>query len=623
MSCIMPMISAPGRGARTAQHVGDQQVRGGGGAGMPSRPRFASALGALRRSGLIAVEPAGGVGPTDEITKKCRMIQKVDRTNTWPEARCAATNARVPFPALVDASVQVPHLGRVVWEDGGEPRRIGDAVPTAIDEAVARRDQAAAATAAPASASPAASWLGATGSSRKSRSRVPADPAPSVTTLATVAAPLDLRGSTVSTAVDVMRVAAAFDGSAGGGVPRDVTGKRGDKVAGGDASEVTSGDVGRAASGRRTSQTIAGTVGPATVARSSRAISTPSPSLPTIAPPPRARPSAIAMGAVACGERDDNTTQHRPGRSARTGAPWHTRTALPGASTSFPWKSIPERRYSRHEDEDGHAIASGSVSIAIRAVLVVASESGVPMVDRDAVVASDVGAGTAGALLFLGSPSTSREASILRSPPSPLHASALPPPSMTLGSPTAAIRVATLDLAGSINIATPIIPHPLSISDKSTVFAPLGISSLKVATNKESERPQKVTSIRTTMNSVAAAGIARANNDVDFAGKTTVATSAIPAPRLLRPYAAARERVDPVSIAAYSLLRSAVDLACSNGLARGVGVRGDLVGSRNIRTPTASRLLGASSLRSHFLRAINDEGAGVYVDLNGTTNWSA
>ncbi len=102
-----------------------------------------------------------------------------------------------------------------------------------------------------------------------------------------------------------------------------------------------------------------------------------------------------------------------------------------------------------------------------------------------------------------------------------------------------------------------------------------------------------------------------------------MANFAIPASRLLRPYAAARERVDLVSIAAYSLLLSAVGSTSGNGLAGGVGVRGDLVGSRDIRTPTSSRVLSASSLRSHLLRAINDEGAGVYVDLNGTTNWSA
>ncbi len=219
----------------------------------------------------------------------------------------------------------------------------------------------------------------------------------------------------------------------------------------------------------------------------------PAPSLPTIAPSPRARPSAIAMGAVARGERDDNTTQHRPEQSARTGAPRHTRTALPGASTSLPWKSFPERRHTRHEDEDGHDIPSERVSAARRAVLVVVSGPGVPTVDRDAAVASGVSAGTAGALLVLDFPSISLEASIPRSPPSPLHASDFPPPSMSLCPPSAAIRVATFDLAGTRHTATPIEPLCLNLSCMYADITSMGISNVEVETSKESEKPQQVT----------------------------------------------------------------------------------------------------------------------------------
>ncbi len=79
------------------------------------------------------------------------------------------------------------------------------------------------------------------------------------------------------------------------------------------------------------------------------------PSLSTIARPATRRRLAIAMFAIAHGGRQNgDETQHRPERSARTGAPWHTHAAMPpGTSTSRSWKIVPVGIPVRPNDEDG------------------------------------------------------------------------------------------------------------------------------------------------------------------------------------------------------------------------------------------------------------------------------
>ncbi len=71
-------------------------------------------------------------------------------------------------------------------------------------------------------------------------------------------------------------------------------------------------------------------------------------------------------------EPNGDDTQHWPEPSARTSAPWHTRTAFPpGLPTSAGhWKAPPEGRASTHEDENGddaycmmivvHAVCAGA-----------------------------------------------------------------------------------------------------------------------------------------------------------------------------------------------------------------------------------------------------------------------
>ncbi len=54
-------------------------------------------------------------------------------------------------------------------------------------------------------------------------------------------------------------------------------------------------------------------------------------------------------------------TRHRPELAARTGAPCHTRTALPGKPTGSSRKAVPERRYPEHEDENG--VAGGATCV--------------------------------------------------------------------------------------------------------------------------------------------------------------------------------------------------------------------------------------------------------------------
>ncbi len=108
--------------------------------------------------------------------------------------------------------------------------------------------------------------------------------------------------------------------------------------------------------------TVADTHVPATASRAlsvwAREPANPSPT--TIAPP-RWRLPAGAMFAIVGGRLNTDDTQHRPELVARTGAPCHTRTALPGAPTSGRWKVVPVRRH-EHEDENGIAMATSCVT---------------------------------------------------------------------------------------------------------------------------------------------------------------------------------------------------------------------------------------------------------------------
>ncbi len=89
------------------------------------------------------------------------------------------------------------------------------------------------------------------------------------------------------------------------------------------------------------------TVGP--TISSARGSCSHAPSLPTIA---RAPPNA--MSAMARGPRNNERTQHRPERKARTGAPGHTRTAVPPrSSTSSYWTIVPVGYAILDDDENG------------------------------------------------------------------------------------------------------------------------------------------------------------------------------------------------------------------------------------------------------------------------------
>ncbi len=100
------------------------------------------------------------------------------------------------------------------------------------------------------------------------------------------------------------------------------------------------------------------------------------PSHPTMAPPWARLPRAAAMCSIARRATWNNEhTQHRPGRFARTGAPWHTRTAPPpGTPTSRNWKVVPVGRATPHEDENGNDV---SMTCAVCGGRVAASANGV------------------------------------------------------------------------------------------------------------------------------------------------------------------------------------------------------------------------------------------------------
>ncbi len=103
--------------------------------------------------------------------------------------------------------------------------------------------------------------------------------------------------------------------------------------------------------------------GPSTASRArsmwARCPAEPSPS--TIAPA-RWQPHVGAMVAIVRGTQNADETQHRPEHAARTDAPGHTRTALPGSPTGRRRKDVPVRRHPEHEDENGIAAAVSCVT---------------------------------------------------------------------------------------------------------------------------------------------------------------------------------------------------------------------------------------------------------------------
>ncbi len=92
------------------------------------------------------------------------------------------------------------------------------------------------------------------------------------------------------------------------------------------------------------------------------------PSLPTIAGPRTGRLQAAAMCSIA-GTRNHERTRHRPEHSARTDAPWHTRTAPPpGTSTSRNWTIVPVGHANPYEDENGDDVSVRCALCPVRAI---------------------------------------------------------------------------------------------------------------------------------------------------------------------------------------------------------------------------------------------------------------
>ncbi len=89
---------------------------------------------------------------------------------------------------------------------------------------------------------------------------------------------------------------------------------------------------------------------------------------PSTMAPTRWRPHVGAMVAIIGGVSNADETRHRPEHAARTGAPGHTRTALPRTPTGNSRKDVPVRRHPEHEDENGSAAtvscATGGVCCA-------------------------------------------------------------------------------------------------------------------------------------------------------------------------------------------------------------------------------------------------------------------
>ncbi len=98
------------------------------------------------------------------------------------------------------------------------------------------------------------------------------------------------------------------------------------------------------------------------------------PSRATIAPSPWRRPPWAAIRAIVNDGTDDTRTQHWPQLTARTNAPWHTRTTwLPSTPTSWHWKAVPVSPPITNEDENGDATTTVS---AVRARCLVKCDCG-------------------------------------------------------------------------------------------------------------------------------------------------------------------------------------------------------------------------------------------------------
>jgi hypothetical protein len=90
-------------------------------------------------------------------------------------------------------------------------------------------------------------------------------------------------------------------------------------------------------------------------------------------------PIVGAMAAIIKWGMNADDTRHRPERSARTGAPDHTRTALPRSPTGRCRKDVPARLYPEHEDENGVAVMMAVVSVTVGAYGAVDVIVGVPV----------------------------------------------------------------------------------------------------------------------------------------------------------------------------------------------------------------------------------------------------
>ncbi len=116
--------------------------------------------------------------------------------------------------------------------------------------------------------------------------------------------------------------------------------------------------------------TAAEDVSTASMARSTLASRPPAPFRATIALCVGGSPAAAAMCAITRrGGANNDPTRHRPRHAARTGAPWHTRTASPpGRPTNPHWMAAPVGRECEHDDENGDARAADDM-VAVSGVV--------------------------------------------------------------------------------------------------------------------------------------------------------------------------------------------------------------------------------------------------------------
>ncbi len=177
---------------------------------------------------------------------------------------------------------------------------------------------------------------------------------------------------------------------------------------------------------------------------------------PSTMAPTRWRPHVGAMIAIIGGDLNGDETRHRPEHAARTGAPGHTRTALPGTPTGRSRKDVPVRRHPEHEDENGSAAA---VSCATGGVCCACDVT----VDMPGARRSVPPARTARAVARARALSVALHKSIL---PATVHAlvNHRPPSIPVLPSRTitlcTVVYVAVPNLAGSKNQATHTIASP-------------------------------------------------------------------------------------------------------------------------------------------------------------------